>query len=406
MTDLVRQFRDFFVSLRLTVVLLVLGMVLIFAATLDQVNLGIWGVQQKYFHSLFVLWRIRDVPVPVFPGGYLLGGLLMINLISAHFYRFKFSWRKFGIWLAHVGLILLLLGELFSGLWQEVFTMKIDQGGTVRYAEHERRYELALLDVTDPKTDDVVVIPEHMLNSGTTVQHPKLPFRVVPKLYYPNSIAQPKAQVQNAPASPATTGVLNERYVVFPQPISHQDDKRNIPAAAVELIAPTGSLGTWLLTSAIPVLGRSGSVADVDEWRVPAPQRFEVNGRTWAITLRPERSYKPFALTLIELKHENYAGTDTPKNFSSRIRLVSDDGHEDRETLIYMNHPLRYGGLTFYQYQMNAPMGYTVLQVVRNPSWLMPYIACTMLTLGLIVQFGIHLVGFVEKRRTLATQAA
>ena len=45
MNDTTRQFRDFFVSLRLTVVLLVLSMVLIFASTLDQVYLGIWAVQ-------------------------------------------------------------------------------------------------------------------------------------------------------------------------------------------------------------------------------------------------------------------------------------------------------------------------------------------------------------------------
>jgi hypothetical protein len=109
---------------------------------------------------------------------------------------------------------------------------------------------------------------------------------------------------------------------------------------------------------------------------------------------------------LLELKHENYAGTDLPKNFSSRIRLVTDDGREDREALIYMNNPLRYAGLTFYQYQMNSPAGYTVLQVVRNPSWLMPYIACAMITLGLIVQFAIHLIGFVGKRRTIAAAKA
>ena len=119
MNDTVRQFRNFFVSLKLTVVLLVLGLVLIFAATLDQVNLGIWAVQEKYFRSFFVMWRLGDVKVPVYPGGYLIGGILLINLISAHIYRFKRGWRKLGIEITHLGLILLLVGELLSGLWQE-----------------------------------------------------------------------------------------------------------------------------------------------------------------------------------------------------------------------------------------------------------------------------------------------
>ncbi len=125
MNDTVRQFRNFFVSLRLTVVLLALSMGLIFAATLDQVNLGIWAVQAKYFHSLFVLWKIpgTEIPLPVYPGGYLLGGFLLVNLISAHVYRFKLSWRKSGIFLVHAGLILLLVGELLSGLLQEEYQM-------------------------------------------------------------------------------------------------------------------------------------------------------------------------------------------------------------------------------------------------------------------------------------------
>jgi hypothetical protein len=41
----------------------------------------------------------------------------------------------------------------------------------------------------------------------------------------------------------------------------------------------------------------------------------------------------------------------------------------------------------------------TILQVVRNPGWLTPYLACGIVTAGLIVQFLIHLVGFAGKRR-------
>src|SRR5688500_5305336 len=128
MNDTVRQFRNFFVSLKLTVVLLVLSIVLIFVATLDQVNLGIWAVQEKYFRSFFVLWRAVEVPIPVFPGGYLIGGLLLINLVSAHVYRFKLTWRKAGIFLTHIGLILLLVGELLTGLLQEEFQMRLVEG--------------------------------------------------------------------------------------------------------------------------------------------------------------------------------------------------------------------------------------------------------------------------------------
>src|ERR1700689_600720 len=114
MTDYFRRLRMIFVSLRLTVVLLALSIVLVFWATLDQVHLGVWGVQQKFFHSFLVFVRLGDFQMPVYPGGYMIGGLLLANLLSAHIYRFKLGWRKTGIWIAHAGLILLLLGELVS----------------------------------------------------------------------------------------------------------------------------------------------------------------------------------------------------------------------------------------------------------------------------------------------------
>ena len=68
-----------------------------------------------------------------------------------------------------------------------------------------------------------------------------------------------------------------------------------------------------------------------------------------------------------------------------------------------MNNPLRYAGLTFYQAGFENNDTTTILQVVRNPAWSMPYVACTLMTLGLILQFGFHLVAFVRKRQTALT---
>ena len=72
-----------------------------------------------------------------------------------------------------------------------------------------------------------------------------------------------------------------------------------------------------------------------------------------------------------------------------------------------MNHPLRYAGLTFYQYQMNASEAAveagqspsSVLMVVHNPSRLTPYIGCGMVAAGLVIQFMFHLVGFIKEKR-------
>jgi len=95
-----------FASLRVTVVLFALSMFLVFAGTLAQVELGMWTAVDTYFRSALVwipfpafclfrtdlLWRfqgLQDAGSFPFPGGWLLGGLLLVNLLAAHAVRFK-----------------------------------------------------------------------------------------------------------------------------------------------------------------------------------------------------------------------------------------------------------------------------------------------------------------------------
>jgi hypothetical protein len=380
MPPLFRQVRNLFVSLRLTVVLLALSIMLVFWATLDQVNLGVWAVQQKFFHSFFVFVRLGDLRIPAYPGGYTIGGLLLVNLLSAHAYRFRTGWRKSGIWIAHAGLILLLVGELVSGLVQKDFQMRLDEGETKNFSESSLDNELAITDVTDPTSDDVVAIPESILAHGTVVQNPRLPFKVVPRAYYQNATIQMRAQAPGAPPSPANQG-MGPMIVATPIEPTYKQDERNVPAAYVELAGTDGSLGTWVVST---LLGN--------------PQRFEYAGRSWKIAMRPTRLYEPYSITLEKFSHDIYPGTDIPKNFSSKVRVNPPGGGEGRDVLIYMNNPLRYAGLTYYQASFDGEHT-TILQVVRNPSWLAPYIACSAIALGLVIQFMIHLAGFARARR-------
>jgi hypothetical protein len=389
MNAVLRPLRDFFVSLQLTVGLLILSLVLVFAATLDQVNLGIWAVQAKYFHSFVVMWQApgSDLMLPVFPGGYLLGGFLLVNLVAAHVYRFQFTWRKTGIQLAHAGLILLLLGELISGLMQKDSNMRIENGETLKYSESFRENELVILDKTNAAYDEVVAVPEAVLADKGSIQHPKLPFQIRVKEYYPNSSLSMRDPALGA--GPVASSGIGARVMMLPAPMTYKPDERNLPGALLEIVGPAGSLGTWIVS---PQIGM--------------PQTFSFDGRTWELSLRFRRFYQPFSITLLKFSHDKYPGTEIPKNFSSRVRVKSDDGKEDREVLIYMNNPLRYGGLTFYQAGFEPNDQVTILQVVRNPGWLLPYVACIMMGLGLIIQFSLTLAGFIRKRSAATVAAA
>src|SRR5690606_19012721 len=120
------------------------------------------------------------------------------------------------------------------------------------------------------------------------------------------------------------------------------------------------------------------------------PQTFRIGDREVSIEMRSRRFYEPFSLTHLDFSHDRYPGTQIARNFSSRVQVNAPARQEDREALIYMNHPLRHGGLTFYQASYRGEET-TMLQVVRNPSRWLPYIATGLVFLGLTIQFSLHL---------------
>ena len=369
-------------SLRLTVICLGLGMLLVFLGTLAQVHLGIHAVQARYFQSLLIYWSPPGTgwKIPVLPGGYLLGTVLLVNLIAAHAVRFQLTRKKLGIILLHFGVILLLTGQLLTGLFARETQMRIDEGQTLGYSEAPREVELAVIDVTDPNFDQVVAIPEEVLARGGTIQSPTLPFTLNVRQFMGNAHLAMRSQEPQAPPSQATTGP-GKNIVVAEIPRTVKDDERDLSAAFVEVDGVQGPLGTWLISNAIP-----------------DPQGFTLNGHTYELAMRQRRFYKQFALTLLDFAHDRYAGTDIPKNFSSRVRLIDFERNENREVVISMNDPLRYRGFTFYQSGFDNNDKTTILQVVKNPAMLLPYIACGLVALGLVVQFSMHLFGFVRKR--------
>ena len=177
------------------------------------------------------------------------------------------------------------------------------------------------------------------------------------------------------------------KMLLVPTPEVRGMDEQNFPYAKVELFQKGTSLGTWLLSP----------------WLFP--QEITVDGRVFRIAIRNERYFQPFSLTLVKTTHEVYTGTEIPKNFQSRVRLENPETRESREIDISMNNPLRYGGLTFYQSQMGRTemtggKGTSVLQVVRNPGWLTPYLGCILVALGMLWQFLSHLIGFLSKPRS------
>jgi hypothetical protein len=100
---------------------------------------------------------------------------------------------------------------------------------------------------------------------------------------------------------------------------------------------------------------------------------------------------------------EQYTGTAIPKDYSSYVRIVDEDGATLQEGRIWMNSPMRFRGETYYQSQYTSaeqsPMGVeqTVLQVVTNAGWLIPYVSCVLVGLGMLAHFSITLTRFASR---------
>jgi hypothetical protein len=180
---------DFFSSLRLTVACLVLACILVLAGTLAQVPLGLYAAQQEYFRSFFVFWQPAGASfkIPVMPGGYLVGGFLLLNLIAAFFTRYSFTRRHSGIVMVHFGLVLLLVGQLLTDMLSVESSMQLGEGETKNYSEDFRANELYIIDSSDPAGDVIHSIPERSLASKGFVQDKGLPFQVKVQRHWQNA---------------------------------------------------------------------------------------------------------------------------------------------------------------------------------------------------------------------------
>jgi len=390
---------NFFASLRLTITLLMASILLVFLATLDQVPWGVWHIQDAYFESLWVIYPLAEsapLRIPL-PGGFLLGGLLCINLLAAHFKHYRPLWSRMGISLIHGGLLLLLIGGFAIAHFQHESALMFAEGERKDHTEAFRDHELAVIDVTHPTEDHVTVLPESLLRlpkaNAQAGRERELAVEVI--AFQPNAVTRPMSQ------DPALTLVrlahpagiaANQPMGIGALPESFDDNLPDNPSAIVRLKAADGTQAEFVVSLIL-------------HENFP-PQRIELAGKTYEVSLRRERTYLPFALGLRKFTHERHPGTEIPRRFASDVTLYQ--GSLSRDHIISMNEPLRHGGYTFYQssFGQAGDKPLSVLQVVRNPAAWIPYAAVAIMSLGLLLHFGISLAKFVRGRSKTAVVLA
>jgi ABC-type transport system involved in cytochrome c biogenesis permease subunit len=296
--------------------------------------------------------------------------------------------------LVHAGIGLMMLSELLVGTSAVESQFTAQDGQVKNFAEDRRTFELAIVDSSGTQADDTVVIHRSLLIEGQTVRHGELPFDATVLRLIPNTAWQfrPLASQERNLATAGfglTAAPIPERRSTG----TDQDAKFEMPAAYVMLTKKNTpeSLGTYLL-----------STVRMSHWddSKNQPEKIVVGDKQYEVSLRPKRIYKSFWIEVVDARQDNYVGTQTARNFSTDVRLLDADNRLILEKRIWMNNPLRYAGETYYQSGFNDAMGadLTTLQVVSNRGWMIPYVSCMIVAVGLLCQFSFTLLRFVKRR--------
>lgn len=308
--------------------------------------------------------------------------------------------------LLHMGVAVLMIGQFAFGDQQAERRISLVEDESTNVTVDTGRVGLAFIQSSETE-DDVIFVPASRLidslKSETTIVDDALPVNVRVLKFFPNSVTTKADPEDNI----ATVGNGKLRQALDRPTSGGANSEMNFPAAYIELLDKDdeSSLGTFLFS--VEFTERSElTLREVEEELFDS---ITVGDQTYDVGLRFAREVKPFWIHLYDVKRQNYAGTETPRDYRSTIKIVDLESETERRDEIWMNNPLRYRGETFYQssYQ-KLPSGkeWTSLQVVQNKGWLIPYVACSVIAVGMLFHFLGTLQRFISRREREARREA
>jgi hypothetical protein len=370
---------DFLASYKLSCVLFLLMLVLTYLGTMYQVEHGLYQSQKKYFESLVLIhWAFDTLPIPM-PGGYLVMALAFVNLLWGAILRLRRGWSKAGIFIAHLGILLLLVGSFVTYSYSFNGHMALYEGQSSSEVESSFEWEIGVAE-TGTTTEYIVHqkdFEQLIGNRSLTFKFAKLPFDLTLQGYASN------AMVAKADTLP---GRAVEGQVLKAQPLDREWEQNvaGVYATAVEK--------------------EGGAKQDKILWAAnEGPVQVTVGGKSYSLQLRKRRFPLPFSIRLDKFVRELHPRTNMPRVFTSEVTKTEDGASQ--QVKITMNEPLRHRGYTFYQSSWGPPNAgpndrlYSVFAVVKNPTDQVPLYACIVTTAGLILHFLQKLIAYLRSER-------
>jgi hypothetical protein len=335
-------------SLKITV----LGLLWLFALTLwgtiAQIHIGLYAAQERFFYS-FVFWVFGWIPLP---GGRFILWLLFLNLMAATLTRFV-TYRKkryAGLIIVHLGLLFYLVAAyvVFHGAVES--TVHLMEQDETNYSSSYHEWEVVL---SSPQANTTYSVGVDRLLSEKSTRVDGLGVTLTLKEYAENTL----------PPGPGDSGAMRKLPV-------NKERSQNTPAVRIDATDQSHSFEFLL----------NGHVLN--------PSPLPLASSLGTVHLRRKQYRLPFTIRLDDFRVQFYPGTQMAKSYESDV--IVNDGSLEREALISMNQPFRYGAYTVFQssYQIDQ-LGreYSTFAVVRNVGRYLPYISSLLVFAGLALHF-------------------
>ncbi len=272
---------------------------------------------------------------------------------------FRPSWRRAGFIITHVGLLIVAVGALATGLFGSRGRMILYEGeSSAQFYRSVRGGRMA----AEPLPFSVVCnrfwIDHYDSGNGDLIVYR-------PNGHYETHFEAKPGAEYSSPVHNATIRVVDifRDFTMdddHNQPSSRTDKWRN-PAALIE-VERGGSTERDILFYLKPTMRTNPNLQDIPMRYSRAPQSLNV------------------------------------KSYNSLLRVV-DQGRLVAEKKIVVNDPLRYQGYTFYQSDWDKEReAYTVLEVKRDPGEEVFYVGGSLVMLGVVIIFYVN--PFLRRKRS------
>ena len=344
--------------------LMPLLIILLIVGTLAQRWIGLFAAHQTYFAS-FIIWA---GPIPL-PGGYIILGLLTLNLTAKFLFKSEWSLKKSGMALAHLGALILLIGGLITSMVAEERYMVLPEGAQSPYIYHYTKRNLMIFE----DEQEIARLPYSNIDRWNTEA---FPFDINIKFACDNCQILKREETDDYNEYGSYAGMA--QFMALENKPSEKEPEANLTGFEFILSGSEDSDGNYLAFDGMP-----------------KPIEFKSNGKSYSLIFGKDQSALPFSLTLKDFVKNDYQGTSMAKSYHSDV--IVNDGDINWETRIEMNKPLRYKGYTFFQssFDQSEEGEITILSVVKNEGWLFPYIGTIILAIGLLL----HIILTFNRRR-------